>query len=604
MGANNNITPEALKDLMKYLEKNKGIIKYQYGGQDPYNTLSQGVQGLDQGINIPQNPYTGAFNIPPMGNFGNGNMQQGQNDWSNNDPIYEELSKKDPRELTRSETQYLNDRAQSYGPAGQNGLQGTLPQGNTGGYGPDDIWKAYGRGEIDIDTANRLETTIGGDGKTTTGATPSNGYVNEKGQLVGGSSDGSKYEKNEHGQFVNAMKDYSGLNFTGGFDMNSTAYNLGRFVGAPKGTKGKVAGTVAAGLALALKGARGVAAGMGHANLAKEAQQWEMQQMAKRKFTPDSQWEDNNYMGGNTHKYGGVHENYQYGGERNEADQSFIRYATLTPEEKIKAINSYEEFTGRAVNKDTFNITENQLESFRKGEPVKGYWGEGNKPYVEQNAHFIIPERGAKPIWVSRNEYENFKGPKSTAALDESGQPLIGATGGRRMDPNSYQDMRDKQLGNFSRGNIIQEEGKPKKLNTLDLNGMVFQDGGEQQEQMQEQQGDQMQQIMQMADQMFQQGAQPVEVASQLIQQGVPAEAIPQIFGQLGIPEEDIQAVMQQLMQAQSPQQKYGGLFEYGGSKEQDSNSMYRVGEPLEFEYGGKMVKGTVKKVENGKIYI
>lgn len=571
---------------MKYLEKNKDIFKYQFGGQKPEDIFSQGVQGLDYGVSVPQNPYIGAFNIPPMGNFGNGNVQQGQNDWSTNDPIYDELSRKDPRNLTSSEKQYLNDRAQSYNPTGQSSfISGNPPingdQGSNYGWSDEQV-KEYQRRE-----AEKVREAMGG------GSPAGSGYVNDKGQLVGG----EKYQKDQNGQFVNAMKDYSRLGLFGEQDMNSTAYNLGRFIGAPKGTKGKIAGTVAAGLSLALKGARGVAAGMGHANLQKEADAWYREQMAKRRYVADSQWEDNNSMGGGTNKYGGTHKtnHYKDGGEKggpdmSGLDESLIAYASMTPEEKEKAIKSYEEFTGRPIANDTFNITENQLEAFRNGEPVKGYWGEGKKPYVEQRAHFIIPEKGAKPIWVSRNEYENFKGTKSVASLDESGYPLVGATGGRRMDPNSYQDMRDKQLGNFSRGD------EP-KLNTLDLKGRVFQDGGEQQ-------GDQMQQVLQMADQMFQQGAQPIEVASQLIQQGVPPEAIPQIFSQLGIPEEDIQLVMDQIMQSQVPQQRYGGLFEDGGSKDQNTNPMYRIGEPVEFEYGGKMVKGTIKKVENGKIYI
>ena len=340
----------------------------------------------------------------------------------------------------------------------------------------------------------------------------------------------------------------------GGMGMEGALFNLGKGLGADPGTKGKGALIATSALSSLFKGARNVASGMGVANVNREFEDWQRKQLLKRDYKSDPQDRDNNSTGNYGYsKYGGEFDGrlntFEKGGPMESAppvkretpygitnDESFITYAKLTPEEKAKAIQSYEEFSGRAINNNTFDITENQLEAFRRGEPVRGYWGEGKKPYVEQNAYFILPERGEKPRWVSRNEYERFQGPKSTASLDESGQPLVGASGGRRMNPNSYQDMRDKQYGTFS-------EGNPQQLNTLDLKGKVFRDGGTSYDKLR---------------QYFENGGQSMQMQGQPMQE------------------------------QQAP----------------DGTENYEIGQDVEFEYNGKMVSGKIKKIENGQIYI
>lgn len=111
--------------------------------------------------------------------------------------------------------------------------------------------------------------------------------------------------------------------------------------------------------------------------------------------------------------------------------------------------------------------------------------------------------------------------------------------------------------------------------------GGKYQEGGEQ---------DQMQQLMMMVTDALQQGSQPEEVVQMLVQQGIPQEQATQI----------VEAVIQQMQQ---PQMQYGGLFDEVDSG-MANNTFFgnSVGDYVEFEYGGKMQKGVIKNISNGKI--
>jgi len=102
-------------------------------------------------------------------------------------------------------------------------------------------------------------------------------------------------------------------------------------------------------------------------------------------------------------------------------------------------------------------------------------------------------------------------------------------------------------------------------------------------------QEDPMQQVMQMVMQALQEGAQPEQVVEMLVQQGIPQEEAMQM----------VQMVMQQ---AQA--MKYGGLFETSNSDSKVGESFYGrgVGDYIEFEYGGKLQKGKIRSIKNGKI--
>lgn len=518
MNRDNSIDPEVLYSMLqKYF--NGGVHKYVLGGEegfDPYGTPvatnSQFAQGaFDSQLQV-QNPFAQPFNQIQLGGSDFGTPQSTKpliQDWQNNPTGNSSSNYKTVEDLIRAR----ND-----------------------GKVTDEEFDQF----LEELTANNIPIST------------EDLNINKKRRRIGGSETLSDEDKDKRNyEYMRLMNAGMGV---GGMGMEGALFNLGKGLGADPGTKGKGALIATSALSSLFKGARNVASGMGVANVNREFEDWQRKQLLKRDYIPDSQDGDNNYTGNYGYsKYGGEFDGrlntFEKGGPMESAppvkretpygitnDDAFITYAKLTPEEKAKAMQSYEEFSGRAINKDTFNITENQLEAFRRGEPVRGYWGEGKKPYVEQNAYFILPERGEKPRWVSRSEYERFQGPKSTASLDESGQPLVGASGGRRMNPNSYQDMRDKQYGTFS-------EGNPQQLNTLDLKGKVFRDGGTSYDKLR---------------QYFENGGQSMQMQGQPMQE------------------------------QQAP----------------DGTENYEIGQYVEFEYNGKMVSGKIKKIENGQIYI
>ena len=561
MNRDNSIDPEVLYSMLqKYF--NGGVHKYVLGGEegfDPYGnpitTNSQFAQGAFDNQLPVQNPFAQPSNQIQLGgsNFGTPqNTKPLVYDWQNNPSGYDQLlnSINQKPDWSKSETEYWKENPSVAG------MNAPDLQNPIGGNSYTEIFDNQdGAGNQNPNVTN---ASVGGN--------PPNGWTDEQLQeyekrqaaLVNQAkgkdkppagetlSDEDKDKRNY--EYMRLMNAGMGV---GGMGMEGALFNLGKGLGADTGTKGKGALIATSALSSLFKGARNVASGMGVANVNREFEDWQRKQLLKRDYPSDRQEDDNNYTGG--YKYGGEFDGrlntFEKGGPMESAppekretpygitnDESFIKYATLTPEEKARAMQSYEEFTGRSVNNDTFDITENQLRDFRSGEPVKGYWGEGKTPYVEQKAHFIITERGAIPKWVSRNEYENFKGGKTTASLDASGYPLVGASGGSRIDPNKYQDMRDNQLGSFS-------TGTPQQLNTLDLKGKVFRDGGTSYDKLR---------------QYFENGGQSMQ------QQGQP------------------------MQEQQAP----------------DGTENYEIGQDVEFEYNGKMVSGKIKKIENGQIYI
>jgi hypothetical protein len=163
------------------------------------------------------------------------------------------------------------------------------------------------------------------------------------------------------------------------------------------------------------------------------------------------------------------------------------------------------------------------------------------------------------PIMSKSNMYRDLGGQKNLNAFkDEQGNTI----------------WIDRQSNGFYR---LDESGKRVPVSNDSLKG--FQQGGEM--------ADPMQQVMQMVMQALQEGAQPEQVVEMLVQQGIPQEEAMQM----------VQMVMQQ---AQA--MKYGGLFEDGGSTNSQSFYGRGVGEYIEFEYGGKLQKGKIRSIKNGKI--
>jgi hypothetical protein len=119
--------------------------------------------------------------------------------------------------------------------------------------------------------------------------------------------------------------------------------------------------------------------------------------------------------------------------------------------------------------------------------------------------------------------------------------------------------------------------------------GGLFEDGGfmgdesqaQPMEQEQSQPQDPAMQIQQVVVEMLQSGTPPEQVLQMLVEQGVPQEQAAQI----------VRTVMQQMQQGSSQTQ-------------QPEQFNKNVGDEVTFKYGGKTVKGKIKKVEGGKFYI
>lgn len=164
----------------------------------------------------------------------------------------------------------------------------------------------------------------------------------------------------------------------------------------------------------------------------------------------------------------------------------------------------------------------------------------------------------------------------------------IGYSKANQYSQNYYDDLLNKRkYKNASQTQNANNQGEmPMKYGGL----FEYEDGGsasfEGEQPQQEQQGG-MEEIAQVALQMLQQGATPDQVVTALIKKGVPHKQAMQI----------VQEVTQQEPQEpeaseEEPQMKGGGTFRH------------KVGDYVEFSYGGEMHKGKISRIENGQIYL
>jgi hypothetical protein len=84
----------------------------------------------------------------------------------------------------------------------------------------------------------------------------------------------------------------------GGSDLSTEIYSLGRALGSEKGTPGRGMNIVGAGGAAALYIARNLASGIGFSKRNQYVMDWYKKKQQERTYTPDSQSEDQNSMGG------------------------------------------------------------------------------------------------------------------------------------------------------------------------------------------------------------------------------------------------------------------------------------------------------------------
>jgi hypothetical protein len=171
----------------------------------------------------------------------------------------------------------------------------------------------------------------------------------------------------------------------------------------------------------------------------------------------------------------------------------------------------------------------------------------------------------------------------------------------RQRDVN-YTPIEQTRDQNNLGGNAFRQGGE---FYSYEEGGMMEQPISPEQ-QMSPEQGQEQQQVIQQIQMavvdMLQQGVQPEQVMQELVQQGVPEEAAMQII-------QDVMMQMQGQQQQGVPQEMMPEAPMQGLPQEAQQNPMMRlggkkVGDPISFKYGGKMHKGKIKKIENGKIYI
>lgn len=83
-----------------------------------------------------------------------------------------------------------------------------------------------------------------------------------------------------------------------GTDLQTDFYNLGRFTGMEKGTSGRGLGIASAGVSALLGGARTALSGYANSVATARVQQEARERMQRRNYTPQTQYRNNNYIGG------------------------------------------------------------------------------------------------------------------------------------------------------------------------------------------------------------------------------------------------------------------------------------------------------------------
>lgn len=82
-----------------------------------------------------------------------------------------------------------------------------------------------------------------------------------------------------------------------GTNLQTDFYNLGRFSGMEKGTPGRGLGIAGAGVSALLGGARTALSGYANSVATARTQQEARDKMARRKYTPQTQYRNNDYLG-------------------------------------------------------------------------------------------------------------------------------------------------------------------------------------------------------------------------------------------------------------------------------------------------------------------
>jgi hypothetical protein len=404
-------------------------------------------------------------------------------------------------------------------------------------------------------------------------------------------------------------------------DLSSQAafHHLGRFLGADKGTKGRGLGIFASALAGALDVGRNIASGYGYSKVNREMQDWYRKKIAERDryYESDPQYDDVNTTGNLSFgKYGGM-KKYGEGGSsviRSIFDDRYKDYQNLN--KRSDAIDAYHLWQQEVNTKapktwEEYDKLKNSSASFRKASmhlPRRVMKGGGiyelpNEAGTVYSLYDDSPVDNPYTVDIAPTPWgkDKSKGDKFRSWVNENHEDLaekwnLDATG----DPDNlyvrsaYEELKDE----YERSQIPKRKLTVKqKLEQEEREKVVAKYGG-------------------MLDAYAKGGIKEYNTggfsslsdrASQLFNLALQANNLRNNQGL------DTDLGTSKLNLNQTNMVDNTGMVETVNpnmdtaidvNSEVVDTSSFQVGDPVVFEYGGKMVSGTVKKIENGKIYV
>lgn len=172
-------------------------------------------------------------------------------------------------------------------------------------------------------------------------------------------------------------------------DLTTNLYNLGRAIGAKKGTKGRGLSIVGNAGAAALEGARAVFSGVGFSKAQQYTDQYNQDQMiaARKKYESNPQYKNTNYTGGQTQaRIGGKISHFEEGGEQQQIDprmeQMMAQQQQMDPRMQEQQEGQMNEQEAQAYQQ----IAEKLVNSFETIEEIADYLNENKVDEVAFNA--------------------------------------------------------------------------------------------------------------------------------------------------------------------------------------------------------------------------
>lgn len=167
----------------------------------------------------------------------------------------------------------------------------------------EEIDAMYKQGSITKEQADQMELNLS---NPTQPQEINDSMINPDGSLIT-----TRDQRNSYRQQGSNM--LPALNFAGS-DLTTELFSLGANIGSPQGTQGRTAGIIGSAGAATFNIARDIFAGIGYQKASNYAQQYQDEQSQKQNYTPNQQYQNDNYTGGlPTGKYGGLFQ-YQNGG--------------------------------------------------------------------------------------------------------------------------------------------------------------------------------------------------------------------------------------------------------------------------------------------------